>query len=217
MPGAYVLKHTPTGKFYIGSSQDVPRRIWHHMWLLKNNRHHIPELQDIFSGEIDIETIVVSCDTRDQAYDLEQQWLDNNWGNPRLLNTCPNARSLLGVVRSEETRLKISRSNKGRIITDDQRERIRNTLKGRKLTAEHIENQTATRRNRPRTEAELEHLMRIQKATHKACVIEGIRYSSARAASRELDLPYQTVVSRLKSPTDKWKEWYQIDTSTTTE
>lgn len=45
-----------------------------------------------------------------------------------------------GMRATEETRKKISESQKGKKISEECKEKIKNTLSGRKLTTEHIEN-----------------------------------------------------------------------------
>jgi hypothetical protein len=45
-----------------------------------------------------------------------------------------------GMRATDETRRKISESQKGKTLSNEHKEKIRNTLTGRKLTPEHIEN-----------------------------------------------------------------------------
>jgi len=210
MTGAYSLTHRPTGVIYFGSSKDPERRIWHHMWNLKNNRHANKLLQSVFTHEDDFVTRIVQTNDRDEAYALEQRWIDQNAGSSLLANECRDVRTIRGLKRSEETRLKHSIASKGRPVSEEQKANIRETLRGRKLTPEHVENQAATRRNRPRTPGELSHLQTIQQMCSKTCSIEGKQYSSVSEAAKDLGLNYQTTMSRIKSPSERWKEWYFV-------
>ena len=44
--GIYAIQHEGSGKAYVGSSQDIPKRIAEHLQRLRNNQHHSAVLQN---------------------------------------------------------------------------------------------------------------------------------------------------------------------------
>lgn len=74
--------------------------------------------------------------TKEEAEQKEIELIaDHKSNNPKYGYNIQNGGNTLGK-HSEETRKKISASNKGRVITPEQRLKISNTLKGRKLPPE---------------------------------------------------------------------------------
>lgn len=84
--GAYLLVDVKTGKFYVGSSQDVEKRIKQHLSDLRAKRHHCSNLQDIWDKNQFLEEYVYPTETREEAYALEQELLDKHKGSDLLLN-----------------------------------------------------------------------------------------------------------------------------------
>lgn len=41
----YALRHNPTGKIYVGSTNGLDSRLHEHMIALRNNRHTVPDMQ----------------------------------------------------------------------------------------------------------------------------------------------------------------------------
>lgn len=84
--GAYILTDSRTGKFYVGSSGDVRKRIERHCRDLRNNQHHCGPLQFLWNknGRL-IETIFHTF-TREEAYLLEQDFIDRFKDSDKLLN-----------------------------------------------------------------------------------------------------------------------------------
>lgn len=48
--GIYSIQHKPSGKLYIGSSVNFTQRWASHITLLVMNKHHSPELQQLWNG-----------------------------------------------------------------------------------------------------------------------------------------------------------------------
>lgn len=97
----YKLIHKASGKFYIGSSGDFYKRRINHISELRNNRHYVVGLQELYNESphfffhiVSIGTESPDVDIRDRAYDIEQELLDKHWGDPLLLNNSKNARHL---------------------------------------------------------------------------------------------------------------------------
>lgn len=108
--GCYQIKCKKTGKFYIGSSANMPNRKAQHVWTLKKGVNNTPSLQTLFNEDKNFDRFewsFIITQTRDQAYDVEQSLIDKHWGDPLLLNVSKDARSpFSGFTLSEESREK---------------------------------------------------------------------------------------------------------------
>jgi hypothetical protein len=121
LSGIYGVVHIPTGTSYIGSTLDLGERLMDH---IRNNSSAgiLPS-----DGNLHLQSAIVkyglshfafvileNCIPSDQLK-REQHFLDILFSLPANLryNFSPTAGSPLGVVRSEETRAKLSDANKG--------------------------------------------------------------------------------------------------------
>lgn len=122
--GIYQIKNTVTGDYYLGSSNDIRKRIWQHRNDLVNNKHHSPHLQRSYNkyGEGAFEfTTILLCDVEHKLH-LEQGLLDLL--HP-VYNVAKNAAaSAQGTHHSAETRAKISEGNKGKKCSEETKRRM---------------------------------------------------------------------------------------------
>lgn len=130
--GTYILHHRPTGKFYIGSSSRVRRRLYIHKHHLVNGRHSCKELQEVFVDWVDIEIQAYYFDTPVEAAKFEEKLLDIYIGWRDCLNRVRTMESLidhsarssrmresgLGRRHSEESKQKMSESSSKRVMID---------------------------------------------------------------------------------------------------
>lgn len=87
--GVYLLRVTSTGHFYIGSAANMPFRRDRHIRELREGRHHNLLLQQLFSkhGETSLEfTVLHTCESRQEAYRLEAQEMEDRATSALLLN-----------------------------------------------------------------------------------------------------------------------------------
>ena len=86
--GVYYLKHKPSGKFYIGATQDLEKRWASHVSRLKNGKHH-KRIQAVYNMTNDIEDwsirLVESC-KKSQLNKTEQKYVTKHFSNPLCLN-----------------------------------------------------------------------------------------------------------------------------------
>lgn len=86
--GVYYLKHKPSGKFYIGATQDLDKRWASHVSRLKNGKHH-KKLQVVYNTTNNIKDwsirLMESC-TKSKLNKTEQYYLDKHINNPLCLN-----------------------------------------------------------------------------------------------------------------------------------
>jgi len=77
-PGVYLIKHSKTNKRYVGSSNNLGRRLKEHQRQLSLGKHYNKHLQSSYSNCPDcLEFFVIkSCRTREEALLFEQEYLD---------------------------------------------------------------------------------------------------------------------------------------------
>jgi group I intron endonuclease len=142
--GIYVIRNLKTGNVYVGSSDNIERRVRAHINLLARGRHHSIKLQrawdkhgsDLFA----FETLEVVADV-ERLVEREQEYIDSMGAFGRGgYNMIPNAGSTRGVKRppmSAEQRAKIAATNTGRIHTEESKQKISKANRGLKRSAEH--------------------------------------------------------------------------------
>lgn len=84
--GAYLLTDKKTGKFYVGSSGELKKRLKRHFTELEKKIHHNPRLQKLWSEGAEIVTTVLPTDTREEAYLLEQDVISKFKDSDKMLN-----------------------------------------------------------------------------------------------------------------------------------
>lgn len=116
-PGVYQILNTVTNDLYIGSSSlNIHYRWSDHKSMLNTNRHGNAYLQRAWVkyGAKSFEWSVIEyCDN---SLDREQYWIDNL---KPAYNIHRQARGATGIIRSWETRVRISLSRKGKCAGAD--------------------------------------------------------------------------------------------------
>jgi group I intron endonuclease len=139
--GIYKIYCKTTGKFYIGSSQEISRRRIHHYNRLRANKHGNPHLQNSYNlyGEADIVFEVLEyCDVP-LLLETEQRHIDAYKGKGVLFNVAEVAgASMRNKRHSSATIQKMKKVNgqawKGKHLPEEHRKKI--SEKRIKLTRE---------------------------------------------------------------------------------
>lgn len=84
--GTYVLTDSRTKRFYLGSTKDVKKRIKRHFSDLEAGIHHCKPFQNIWSKGNSVLITIYEFETRDEAYALEQQLINQYKDSTLLLN-----------------------------------------------------------------------------------------------------------------------------------
>lgn len=142
--GIYVIRNLKTGNVYVGSSDNIERRVRAHMNLLARGRHHSIKLQrawDKHGAELfAFETLEVVTDVA-KLIEREQEHIDSMGAFGRGgYNMIPNAGSTRGVKRppmSVEQRAKIAAANIGKTHTEEAKRKISKANRGLKRSPEH--------------------------------------------------------------------------------
>ena len=140
--GIYKITNTVNGKFYIGSSQDITKRLWSHRSLLIHDKHYNRHLQSAWNKygaqAFTFETVLL-CDIETKLY-FEQVFIDvlcpaYNFAKGALA-------TMQGYKHTEETRRKVSEGLKGNTNlvghkpTEETRRKLSEALKGKPLSEE---------------------------------------------------------------------------------
>lgn len=133
--GIYQIINTTTDKSYIGSSNNIYKRITRHSNLLKKGLHPNIHLQRAFDkyGEVSFEVEVLEYCESDTLIEREQYYIDLI--NPEY-NICQTAGSSSGVIRRQETKDKISNTLTGRKLSIETATKIGISNTGKKRTDE---------------------------------------------------------------------------------
>lgn len=133
--GIYKIVNVNNQKIYVGSSINIEKRKCDHFINLKNNKHPNIHLQRSYNkcGENNLKFEIIEKCSIDNIIEKEQYYIDIL--NPEY-NICKKAYSKLGVTTSNETRIKMSNSQKGRKHKEESKIKIGLAHKGHKHSKE---------------------------------------------------------------------------------
>lgn len=128
--GIYKITNLITGKFYVGSSQNINRRWGKHLQKLNTNTHPNIHLQRSFNvhGEYNFELSVLEYCCLDDLIPREQHYIDEL--KPHY-NIARVAGSSVGVVRSDETKEKLRIIGTGKKQSAETIEKRASKLRGK--------------------------------------------------------------------------------------
>jgi group I intron endonuclease len=129
--GIYKILCSKSGKFYIGSSQELTRRKIHHYNRLRANKHGNPHLQNSFNlyGESNIIFNVLEYCSVSELLIREQFYIDQNKGMGILFNVAEIAgASMRNKRHAKNTIKKMKDSHKkfwlGKTLSDEHKAKI---------------------------------------------------------------------------------------------
>jgi group I intron endonuclease len=134
--GIYKITNTDNGKCYIGSAVNVQRRFCEHRCKLNKKNHCNGYLQASWEkhGETKFKfEIIEEVADKNDLVKREQFYLDSfkSYDGKHGYNLCVAAGSQLGMVRSDQTKAKISASLVGRPVSDKTKTKISVSKRGR--------------------------------------------------------------------------------------
>lgn len=115
--GIYYILNIETGKRYVGSAKSLHDRYKWHVRDLEKNKHHSIKLQrawNKYGADKFCFVVVKFVSDLDTIYKHEQSFMDLYKCVENGYNICPTAGSRLGQKFSDETKLKMSLSQKGK-------------------------------------------------------------------------------------------------------
>lgn len=150
--GIYKITDTKSGRYYIGSTVNIRKRMAYHLYRLTKGTHPNRRLQNIFNKRPDslIGSVIEFVERDKNALLLaEQGLLDTHVGNALCMNYCKTAGSQLGVKRSNETKDRLSKAFTGRVFSSETKTKMRNAKAGVPLSIEHRKKIGAKSKGRP--------------------------------------------------------------------
>ena len=209
LPATYMLINPLTGEYYVGSTNNLRRRSNEHLSELAKGTHHCWKLQRAFNNSPNFELHPVLTPTRQEAQALEQNIIDESWGDPKFLNVAKDTECFrLGCKDSEETRLKKSVSKKGIPQSAELVEKRAEANRGQFRSPETCEriglakkgNQFWLGKSHSQESRQL-----LSAAKKKPVVIDGQSYPSISDAAQQLELSIASTHRRVANP--KWANW----------
>ena len=144
--GIYKIECRHSSRYYLGRSIDVDKRFTAHKRNLEKHNHHnsnLQELWDTYGPESLVLSVIEECPP-DELQSLEQQYINEHYGDPLCINESPYAgggylhcseisarisKALKGRKKSEATKRKISLAKKGQKHTEEQKKKISDSMK----------------------------------------------------------------------------------------
>lgn len=193
--GAYFILHSETGRIYAGSSLSVNDRVTEHKRYLRNGTHFNKELQEAYNSDQKLETFTTNTPDRESAFALEQVLLDTFKDTGFLFNRSTQAKNSFSCMVFDEARIEQMRqASLGKKASEETKLRMSISAKGKNLG----------KKKDPEVEAQLQ-VKRLEKA--RKVVVEGVEYESLREASRVLGMGVSSVDYRIRSKDSKYSEW----------
>lgn len=129
---------------YIGKSDKPKRRLETHLipYNLRNKTHKNAWINQLLKLGLKPKLETLDWVPTSEWPAEEKKWIARfrNLPGPKLTNSTDGGDGLVGFTHSEETKKRLSESNRGRIHSPESIEKIRASLKGRVRTAKHCEN-----------------------------------------------------------------------------
>ena len=198
--GIYVIADFTEAKAYVGSSVDLPRRLYSHQKLLDKNQHSNWRLQRAHNKGNELVCLPIPLNDDAAPLTIEQDVIDEFLPQGVLLNIAPNVSApTLGRVFGPETRLKVSLAGAGRKHTESAKEKIRQGHLGKIRSEESRRKQSETKKFLQQTPPRHDNISGLQKANSDrsmSIVIDGVEYPSLKAAARARNQDPRTIKAR---------------------
>lgn len=183
VPGVYMIHHLETDKVYVGSTKDLYSRESKHRGMLKNNKHSNKNLQEEYNKSNNINFLCLDINNREDAFEYEQQILDEFLDSGLLFNVSKDAKiPNNGLTHSEETKKKMSETKIGKVFTD-----------------EHKHNLSISHSGKVITDKQKESLKLGSLAILKPVIVDSVEYSSIAETAKVFDVHPETVSRRIKN------------------
>lgn len=213
-PGIYKIVN-PEGQIYIGSSNNVSRRLNQHKRQYEKSNSKLLNSLKKYGTDKHVFEVVEYCDIKD-IYRLERTWGDYYETLDRLkgLNLMLPGYDEVKTSMSEETKRKIGLKHKGKILSESHKKAFAKSLVGTKQSQAHIDKRKMFGKNNPAYGNEYfkgethskETRLKISEAVkgtnlggknHKAKKVidntNGFIYGSAKDVSNKFGINYSTL------------------------
>jgi len=138
VPGIYVIKCLVNGKYYVGESVSIKKRLRRY----KKERYQVIGKALDRYGDENFEVYVEYLPNfkKIDLLNLEEQLIIKfNSLVPSGYNVCKRGLDLTGMKHTEESKKKIGDTHRGKVVSSKTREKLSKIFKGRKISQESIE------------------------------------------------------------------------------
>lgn len=204
---------------YIGQSVDVYKRHRRHVRELERGVHPNDRLNNCYKKYGTPFLEVLSFCNKEELDSQEQQYLDIFYGQENCCNICSTASSTKGYKHTEESKRIIGILSKKKIFTEEYRAKLRArpvniTMLGKTHTEETKKLMSDARKGVPKSEEFKKKVKEANLKTFRKNAIPiidintGIKYTSVKSASRDLEIHEDTLRWRIKY----FKDYHIVNT-----
>lgn len=120
---------TCSDRYYIGSTKNFHKRMAEHKSDLHRGKHKNTYMQRVYDKYGCFEYKILESVEEDRLIEREQVLLDRHYDDPKCMNASPHAHRAYNPW-TEESRMKMSESCKGRKHTDETKKKMSDAKKG---------------------------------------------------------------------------------------
>lgn len=166
LSGIYKIEHKSSGKCYVGSAVNVPRRLVTHRYLLNRNRHPNPHLQSAWNkyGADEFVFSLLAAYAPENLLVQEQLAIDSCGSK---YNIAAVAGSQLGYRHTPEARAKMAAAKIGRKQSPELIAKRSAALMGHAVSERHRLSMSARLRGVPLSAEHRAKLSAAKRATHE--------------------------------------------------
>jgi group I intron endonuclease len=199
---AYKITDTQSGTFYVGSTNNLDKRLRDHRSRFNLGNHPNENLQRGFTSWDNVEVEYIAATSEDHSKRLEQSLINFHHGDPDCANLGTGSIAAWSHGMPEESREKCRQANLGRVYSEETLQRMRVAAIHRAPPSEETcRKLSEIGKGRPHSD---EHKRRIGEARQKEIVINGTTYPSIQIAASELKMGRTTIRNKLNSDDPDW-------------
>src|ERR1035437_2701812 len=143
MQGIYSWTNKIDNKVYVGQDTNMPHRYSEHMYEIKKGNHFNKHFQSAVNKygieNFTYEEMVCGPFDLEDLTEIEQFYIDKYKVENRCYNILPANKSRLGTKHTQETKNKISKVHKGKVVSEESRNKMSVSRIGNKYCLGHVE------------------------------------------------------------------------------
>lgn len=191
MIGVYKIHHTASGCFYFGSTGNYAKRQKHHLHHLRRGYHGNKLLLEMYTRAPELTWEFTPCETREDAYRLEETLIRKNWENPKLCNAAYGRSGWYAGTMPDGVRRKIADTQTGKVHSDETKQLMSLQRRGKKKSTEWSN--------------------KIAEASRLRVKVGDVVYIGRNAAAEAFGIHPGTVTERARSTSKKFSDWSIVD------
>ena len=179
------------GVFYFGSTGNYAKRQKHHIHHLRRGIHGNKFLLELFVHAPELTWEFVPCETREEAYQLEETLIRKNWENPKLCNAAYGRSGWYAGTMPDGVRRRIAETQTGKVHSDETKLLMSRQRRGKKKSTEWSN--------------------KIAEASRLRVMVGDVVYIGREAAAAAFGIHPGTVTDRARSTSKKFADWSIVE------